>query len=98
MRFEPGEQVRGLRCGAWISVKNETSFRVGLAEPLLNQLVDQVVRNQVAGMHGIGDSAPVFRSGPDALTQDFSRRNVWDPQTLMQQLGLSALARTRGAK
>src|SRR6516162_8202781 len=93
--IEPTAQMLGLSPRARIAIENETTGGILPAEPVLHHLVDHFVGNQGARLHR-GDH---HRSGGRAFgPQHVARRHVWDPQALLEQLGLRTLSRTWGTK
>src|SRR6185437_3899930 len=84
-----------LRHGSWEAVEDEAIGAIPLVDPLGNDAVDDLVRNEVAAIHDfLGGEA---HRGPvgDRLAQDVAGRELRNPQAFDQNLGLRALADAR---
>ena len=85
----------GLGDGTGHTVQDITAGAVGLGQPLLNDADDDLVGNQLAGIHiGLGLQAD-GRTGLDGGTEDVTGGNGRDVQLTGEDLGLGAFAGAR---
>ena len=81
----------GLADGAREAVEQDAALGVGLVEALLDELVDDVVRDEVAGLEDRGDLLAEFAAGLDGVAQDVAGRDVRDAVLLGEGGGLGSL-------
>ena len=91
---EHGVEGLGLGDVAWEAVENEALFGVGLGHALLDHVEHDLVRNQLAGIHGgLGLQAKGGFRG-DGGAQQVTGGYLWYAVVADQFLGLGSLARS----
>ena len=87
----------GLGDGAGHAVQDKALGAVGLGQPLLQDADDDVVRHKAAGVHVALGLQAHLGAVLDGGAQDVAGGDCRDAQLGGEDLGLGALARTRGA-
>lgn len=98
---EPGQQVVervGLGQVARVAVEDEAGLRVGLGEALFQHAEQDVVGNQLAGVHHRLGLEPHRGAGGHRGAQHVAGRDVWNTQRRLQPGRLRTFARAGRTK
>ena len=93
----PQQLVQGTRLLeiARKAIEDEPTLGVGLDQPLADHTEDDIVGNQLAGIHGCLRGTAELAAGGHRCAEQIACRDLWNAMFLSQALGLGAFAGAR---